>query len=99
MERILRGLIQVGAVPEAEDCLRNWTKLQEHSLDFPTVEDKAVFEYVRTFYGQMSAPPDFVIVREFFEKEDNIEAVSRLDEIKAAQPYIGTNYLAIVRAE
>lgn len=99
MERILRSLIQVGAVPDAEDCLRNWIKLQEHSIDFPTVEDKSIFEYLGTFYGQMSAPPDFTIVREFFEKEDNVEAVSRLDEIKAAQPFIGTNYLAIVRAE
>ena len=99
MERILRGLLQIGSVPDAADCLRNWQKFQEHSLDFPTVEDKAIWEYVKSFYGQMSAPPDFVIVKEFFEKEDNIEAVSRLDEIKSAQPYIGTNYLAIVRAE
>lgn len=99
MERILRGLLQIGSTPEAEDCVRNWTRLQEYSLDFPTVEDKLIFDYVRTFFGQMSAPPDFAIIREFFEKEDNIEAVARLDEIKSAQPYIGTNYLAIVRAE
>jgi replicative DNA helicase len=99
MERILRGLMQIGSVPEAEDCLRNWNRLQEYSLDFPTVEDKLIFDYFRTFYNQMSAPPDFAIVREYFEKEDNIEVASRLDEVKAAQPYIGTNYLAIVRAE
>lgn len=99
MERILRGLIQIGGTPAAEDCLRNWNRYREHSLDFNSIEDKAIVQYCDTFYGQMSAPPDFVIIKEFFEKEDNIEAVSRLDEIKAAQPYIGTNYLAIVRAE
>ena len=99
MDRILRGLMQIGSVPEAEDCLKNWARVQEHSLDFPTIEDKSIYEYLHMFYGQMSAPPDFVIIREFFEKEDNIEAASRLDEIKAAQPYIGTNYLAILRSE
>ncbi len=99
MERILRGVIQVGGVPDAEDCLRNWNKLQEHVLDYPSIEDRAIAQYCATFYGQMSAPPDYTIVREYFEKEDNVEAVSRLDEIKAAQPFIGTNYLAIVRAE
>jgi intein/homing endonuclease len=91
--------MQVGTVPDAEDCLKNWNKLQEHVIDFSSVEDKAIWEYIRKFYGQMAAPPDFGIVREFFEKEDNIEAVTRLDEIKNAQPFIGTNYLAIVRAE
>lgn len=99
MERILRGVIQIGGVPDAEECLRNWNRLQEYSLDYPSVEDKMVAQYCATFYSQMSSPPDFAIVKEYFEKEDNIEAVSRLDEIKSAQPYIGTNYLAIIRSE
>jgi hypothetical protein len=99
MERIIRGIIQVGSVPESEDCLKNWAKLREHSLEFNSIEDKSIFEYCETFYNQMSAPPDFTIVREFFEKSDNIEVVTRLDEIKSVQPYIGTNYLSIVRSE
>jgi len=97
MERLLRGVIQVGGFPEAEDAYRNWIKLQEHSIEFSS-EDHDIYSYLRRFYSQMSAPPDFSIVREFFEKDDKIEAASRLDEIRKAQPYIGTNYLAIVRS-
>lgn len=98
MERILRGVIQVGGVPEAEDALKNWVKLREHVIDFSS-EDHDIYTYLSTFYAQMSAPPDFSIVREYFEKDDKLEAATRLDEIKGAQPYIGTNYLAILRSE
>ena len=99
MERIIRSVFQIGSVPDAEDCLKNWNKLRDYSLGFSSIEDKEIYKYIETFYTQMSAPPDFTIVREYFEKEDKIEAVSRLDEIKSAQPYIGANYLAIVKAE
>lgn len=99
MERILRSVLQVGGQPEADDCYQNWLRLQEHSVGFPSEEDRDIHEYLRAFYNQMSAPPDFSLVREYFEKKDKIEAVSRLEEIKKAQPYIRTNFLSIVKSE
>ena len=99
MERILRSCIQVGNTPDAEEALANWHKLYEHKLNYSNVEDKKIYEYLETFYGQMSAPPDFSLVKEFFEKKDEIEVVSRLDEVKKAQHYIRTNFLSIVRSE
>lgn len=99
MERILRSVIQLGNVPEVSEAHRNWMRLIEHDLEFPNQEDKFIADYLKTFYDQMSAPPDFSLVKEYFEKQDNIEVVARLDEIKKAQPYIQTNYLSIVRSE
>lgn len=99
MERILRGVIQIGGNPTPEDCHWSWLKLQEHPLEFPTEEDKKIYQYLSEFYGQMSAPPDFSLVKEYFENQDDIETVSRLDEIKGAQCYIRTNYLSILRSE
>lgn len=99
MERILRSVIQVGNVPDPEDAYQNWVRLKEHDLEFSVEEDRRIVEYLDEFYAQMSSPPDLSIVREFFEKKDDIEAVSRLEEIRKAQSYIRTNYLAIVRSE
>ena len=99
MERILRSVFQVGNTPDAEEALANWHKLAEHKLGYNNEEDKRIYQYLETFYGQMSAPPDFTIIREFFEKKDDIEVCSRLDEIKKAQSYIRTNFLSIVRSE
>jgi replicative DNA helicase len=99
LERILRSIIQVGNIPDAEDALNNWTKLIDHNLEYSVEEDRRLVAYLKNFYSQMSAPPDIGIVRDFFEKQDDIEVVSRLEEIRKAQFYIRTNFLAIVRSE
>lgn len=99
MERILRSVIQVGGFPEAEHALTNWHRLSEHDLEYPLEEDRKIHDYLKTFYGQMSAPPDFTLLKEYFEKKDEIETVSRLDELKKSQFYTHTNFLSIVRAE
>lgn len=98
MERLFRSVMQVGSLPEAEDAQANWRRFQEHALEFDTVEDKNIYDYLTTFYQQMASPPDFSLVQEYFEKQDDVETVARLDEIKSAQVYIRTNYLAIVRS-
>jgi len=99
LERILRSCIQVGGHPEADHALSNWNRLQEHDLEFYDEEDRHVYEYLKTFYGVFSAPPDYSIIKEYFEKKDQIEAVSRLEEIKKSQFFTHTNFLSIVRSE
>lgn len=99
MERILRSCLQISNVPDAEDCLRNWAVLREHDLGFRNEPDQKIANYLKTFYDSMSSPPDFTIVKEYFEKQDDIDVVDRLEEVKRAQHYIRTNYLSIVKSE
>lgn len=98
MERVFRSVLQIGSVPDVEDCLSNWTKLVEHNLQHDTEEDGKIFNYLKSFYEQMSSPPDFSLVKEYFEKDDDVNVVSRLEEIKSAQFYIRTNFLSIVKS-
>lgn len=99
MERIIRSCIQVGNVPEKDDAIHNWQRLLEQDLEFPNTEDSKIYAYLTTFYSQMGAPPDFSLLKEYFEKRDEIEAVSRLEEIKKAPHYTHTNFLSIIRSE
>jgi replicative DNA helicase len=99
LERILRSVLQVGGNPESEEARNNWNRLIEHPIEYPIEEDKKIWVYLRTFYNTMSAPPDFSLVKEYFEKLDDIETVERLEEVKKAQFYIRTNFLSIVRSE
>lgn len=98
MNRILRSIIQVGGYPDADEALVNYQNLLNHTIDFEIEEDFKVFSYLKNFYAQMSSPPDFSLVKEHFEKLDDIETVARLEEIKTTVPQIRTNYLAIVRS-
>lgn len=99
MERLLRSVMQIGDHPDADDAHQNWIKLKEHDLEFSIEEDRRIFKYLDDFYSQMSAPPDISIVREYFEKRDDIDVVARIAELFKAQPYIRANFLAILRAE
>jgi len=99
VEKILRSLFQVGSVPDAEDVLMNWRKFQDYELEHQSEADKHIIDYLRTFYDQMAAPPDVDIMREYFEKQDDIEAVSRIDEVSKVQWHISTNFLSLVRQE
>lgn len=99
MERILRSCMQIGDVPEAEECIRNWTAVVDHELDFFNEADAKIAAYLKQFYTSMSSPPDYGIVREFFEKKDEIDVTDRLEEVKRAQHYIRTNLLAIIKSE
>jgi replicative DNA helicase len=91
--------MQIGGHPDTDDAHQNWIKLKEHDLEFPVEEDRRIFKYLDDFYGQMSSPPDISIVREYFEKKDDIEAVSRINELVKVQSYIRANFLSIVRSE
>ena len=59
--------MQVGGHPDQDDAYQNWMRLAEHDLGFNTEEDSKIHDYLKTFYGQMSAPPDFTLVKEYFE--------------------------------
>ncbi len=99
MERLLRGVIQVGTEPEAEEAYSNWLRLQDYSIEYQGEEDRKIYNYLKNFYGSLSSPPDFSLVREYFEKQDDIETVARLDQIKKSQVFIRTNYISIAREE
>jgi hypothetical protein len=98
-ERLLRSVMQVGDVPEAEEALRNWIALSQSNLEAGSESDAKIVGYLRQFYGGMSHPPAWELVKEYFEKDDAIDAVDRLGEVKAAQPYTRTNFLAIMRSQ
>jgi replicative DNA helicase len=99
MERLLRGLLQIANEPDAEDCLRNWWAFRDAGLSPANEPDQKLVGYFERWYGSQNAPPDFAIVREFFEKQDEIDVVDRLEEVKRALAYIRTNYKAILNGQ
>lgn len=99
MEIILRSLFQVGNFPEESEALNNWHILERHNLGFPIEEDRKIHEYLRLFFNEKESPPDFDLIKQYFESNDDIETASRLEEIKNSKYYIRANYLTVVKAE
>lgn len=97
MERLLRGLVQVGAHPAPEECVVNWRAFRAHEIEAVNEPDQRLVAYFEQFYGSMTYPPASTLIREYFEKLDEIDVVDRLGEIVRAQLYTRTNYVAICR--
>lgn len=92
--------MQVGGVPAAEDCMRNWWVLRDADLDFSSAADASIYRYLRDqWYAAQDHPPPLELVKEYFEKSDDIDASDRVEELKRAHHYIRTNYQAICRSE
>lgn len=97
MERLLRGLFQIGSHPDPEDCVANWRQYQAHEIEAANEPDQKLVAYFERFYGSMTHPPASSLIREYFEKVDEIAVVDRLGELERAQVYIRTNYSSICR--
>lgn len=97
MERIIRSLFQLDSQPEADEAYKNWLKIQEYQIGFTIEEDRKVMEYINRFYNDMQAPPDYTLMKEYFESKDEEQVISRLGEIRNTQFYIQANYLALIR--
>ncbi len=99
MEKIIRGLFQVNNEPNSDDVYQNWIRLKEYGLDFENEEDKKISGYIDNFFKDLAAPPDVSLIRDFFEKSDDIDTVSRIEEIKKITPYIKSNFIAVLKLE
>ena len=97
MESIIRSLFQLGQVPDIVEAHKNWLTYQEYKTPPQVQQDVEILAYIDQFYNSLGAPPDFTIIRDYFESDNKAEVVSRLDEIKSAHQYIGANFMALAR--
>jgi KaiC/GvpD/RAD55 family RecA-like ATPase len=98
--RIVRGLLQLGQTPDDEACWRNWLKFSDYGPFELGQWDSALVGWLSDWYASVgpSQAPTYELAREFFERDDKIEVVARLDETKSAQAYDYTRYESILRA-
>src|ERR1022692_1226247 len=98
-DTLLRGLFQVGGQPDpAEECVLNWRKLGEFEWEFNAPEDKRLFAYFDQAL-RWDAVVDISQVRQYFEEMDDIEVVTRINEVAKARVFIRTNYEHECRGE
>lgn len=98
--RVIRGLLQLGQLPDDEACHRNWLRFSDYGPFDLGQWDSAIVEWLTEWYSSVgtSQAPTYDLAREYFERADNVEAVARLEETRAAQAYDYTRYESILRA-
>jgi len=111
MNNLIRGLFQYGSEgPEASECMNNWIQLQRSNVEFTDQFDQQIIDqisqwnWLTTKYSgggdreQVIDAPSFDTLHSWLESLNQIEASSRLDEIKGLHPKIRTNYQSFIVA-
>lgn len=88
MKRILRSIIDFEDGKLSQEALDvNFRRLQDSNIEWPSPEDERIYGYVREFYDNNLELPTASTVRDFFMRENNVEVLERIDDIKAAPAY------------
>jgi len=97
--RVWRGVIRVGErnLGDPEDQLRCWAAYLDAGLTLDE-SSRAIHDYVHAWsLGNPQHPPDFDLVRGYFEGLGALEVVDYLGEVANAQQYISSNYKAVLQ--
>jgi len=88
---ILRSLIDFGDV-EQEELVLNMRKVQNTTFQWDRKDDQRLYQFCVTFFQSHLELPSERTVRDFFRKHDNIEALERLQDVKADSAYTRSNF-------
>ncbi len=91
MKRLLRGVIDFGGI-SAEALDSNYQRLCESSIEWVNPEDERLAKFVREFYTVNLEVPSAATVRDFFEREGNVEVLERLKDIDGCPIYERRQY-------
>jgi replicative DNA helicase len=97
-EKIIRSLFMVGGYPSSEEAINNWHILTDYLSRMPgCVEDRNILDYLHKWYSMNDGAPDCSVAKEYFERQDDIDTVERLDDSSKRQFHIRSNFLFIVQ--
>ena len=98
MKKILRSVINVDGTLGKEDLRRNVFHLAESNLEFLQNEDQEIWDYVYDYAMAYSESPSSNTIRDYFEDENEFEALDRLDEVEAlSKIYTKSDFENLVR--
>lgn len=92
MKRLLRSVIDADGKLSQENLVLNFHKLQTARIEWGRDDDKKVYAFVRDYFTSHLEVPAIQTVFDYFERINDTEVVERIKDIRAATPYIRTNF-------
>lgn len=83
MKKILRSVIDVNNSIDSKDLSKNLYTLSDSKLEFMEAEDQAIWDYIQDYALTYTKAPSVNSVRDYFEKQKNLEVLDRIEEIAA----------------
>lgn len=95
MERLLKSIIVTPEQPKQDLLRENLSCLTVSKLIFTGV-DQEIFTFIFNYEDKFGEVPDFITLKDAFEKESRLEILARLETIKSATVYVKSGFQKLV---
>lgn len=92
MSALLRSILDFDGGVSQENLTQNFQKLLESRLDWTRPDDKKLYEFAKGYFLSHLEMPSRETVKDYFEREKDLETVERLKDLERLPPYIKSNY-------
>ena len=98
MKRLLRSVIDFGDDQISPEALStNFRRLRTSGAEWVRPADQKIYNYIHEFFVNNQELPSVQTIRDFFERDDDIEVAERLKDVQAAPVYVHTNYAFLLK--
>lgn len=95
MKRLLRSVIDVKGGVSQEHLIANFQRLNSAKIEWDLPSDKLIFEFIKSYFQDRIELPAIQTVTDFFS--NSTEEIERLKDIVAAECYVRTNFLHLLK--
>jgi len=97
MKRLLKGIIDFGALPP-EALAENFQRLMGSKITWTSPSDEKIFTFVLEFFKSELELPNAKVLVDYFGKAHDTETIERLKDVSEAQVYDGVNYKYVLNS-
>lgn len=92
-KRLLRGVIDFGDNKlNPEQVNTHYRRLFYSKFDWHNPDERKIFDYIRDYVQENHEPPTAAIIRDFFERSNDLTVTEKLLDIKSVEVYTRSAY-------
>jgi len=96
-KRLLRGVIDFGDGRLTVDNQNvNYQRLVRSGFEWHNPDERKLFQFIKEYVQENHEPPSAAIIRDFFERANELTVTEKLEDVKAVEVYVRTHYATLL---
>lgn len=97
-KRLLRGIIDFGDNRISEDNLSvNYQRISRSNFEWNNPDERKLFTFIKEYVQRNHEPPNAAIIRDFFERLNELTVTEKLLDVKVVEIYTRSHYESLLR--
>ncbi len=98
-KRLLRGVIDFGDGRLSIDNQNvNYQRLVRSGFEWHNPDERKLFTFIKEYVQENHEPPSAAILRDFFERMNELTVTEKLEDVRAVEVYVRTHYDTLLKS-